>query len=119
MGPLGMMALMGGMGLAKDVLVDQPKAARDRKLQAAIAQYSPWTGMAPQTQGLSGTDTLGTAMQGGMAGAQLGQAMEAQQAYNNYMQQMADQQQIGKAMAKPGQMMMSTQPMRSPYTMMS
>ena len=69
--------IVGGAaaGLLKSELVDKQKDARNRRMQAEIARYSPWSGMQADVSGLNKADPLGTAMQGGMAGAMLGQSM--------------------------------------------
>lgn len=61
-----------GIGLAKSLFVDKPQAEKQRKLAAATAAYSPWTGMTPQQP--KDVDYLGPMLQGGMTGAMLGQA---------------------------------------------
>lgn len=71
--------LTGGMvaaGLGKSLLIDAPKADRQRKLAAETARYSPWTGMAPQQ--VEEADPIGSAMQFGTTGAMLGQGIENQ-----------------------------------------
>lgn len=76
------MAAGAGLGLGKSLL-DQQQEKRDREMAAAIAQWSPWTGM--QVPMPKRTDYLGNVMQGGLAGASLGQGMDQQAAYQNYM----------------------------------
>jgi hypothetical protein len=76
MDPMTIGLLAGaGTGLLKSELIDRPEAARQRKLQAEVARYSPWTGMQANTN-LKGANPLGSVMQGGMAGAQVGQSMK-------------------------------------------
>lgn len=64
-----------GAGLLKSELVDRPQADRQRKLAATTAALSPWTGMTPTMP--QEANPLGSIMQGGLAGAQIGQAMQA------------------------------------------
>lgn len=59
-------------GLGKSILIDQPKADRERKMQAEIAKYSPWTGMQANTN-IAQPDPFGAAMQGYMAGKMMEQ----------------------------------------------
>lgn len=68
--------LLGGaaLGLGKHLLVDKPQADAQRKLAAATATYSPWTGMTPTMP--QEANALGSVMQGGLAAAQLGQGMQ-------------------------------------------
>lgn len=85
MDPFTMMAIGGGLGLAKNVLIDQPAAKRQRNLQATIAQYSPWTGM--QAQGVQDPSAFGSGLQGATAGVMLAQGMqqaEASKGLKNY-----------------------------------
>jgi hypothetical protein len=74
---------MAAIGLAKGIL-DEGREKRDRKLASVTARYSPWTGLAPQP--VKEADPLGSAMQGGMAGLQLGQGIEQTDAYTNWLQ---------------------------------
>jgi hypothetical protein len=62
-----------GAGLLKSQLVDKPQADRQRKLAATTAALSPWTGMTPEMP--QEANPLGSMLQGGLAGAQIGQAM--------------------------------------------
>ena len=64
-----------GLGLAKSAFIDKPQADKQRKLAAATAAYSPWTGMTPQMP--KDVDYLGPALQAGMTGAMLGQSMQS------------------------------------------
>lgn len=64
-----------GAGLLKSEMVDKPQANRERQLAATTAALSPWTGMTPTMP--NEANPLGSMMQGGLAGAQLGQAMQA------------------------------------------
>ncbi len=74
MGPAGLGLIGAGVGALKSELFDKGKEARQRELAAQTALYSPWTGMQPQA--VQEADTLGAALQGGLAGAQFGQAAE-------------------------------------------
>jgi hypothetical protein len=64
-----------GAGLLKSELIDRPQADRQRKLAATTAALSPWTGMTPEMP--QEANPLGSMLQGGLAGAQIGQAMGA------------------------------------------
>jgi hypothetical protein len=74
MDPLTLGLLGGGMGLLKSELVDRPQADRQRKLAATTAALSPWTGMTPEMP--QEANAFGSVMQGGLAGAQLGQSLQ-------------------------------------------
>jgi hypothetical protein len=63
-----------GVGLLKSE-GDRARDAQNQKVQSAIARYSPWTGMHADTSHLHTADPLGSMMQGGMAGAMIGQGM--------------------------------------------
>ena len=65
---------MAGLGLIKGLTLDKSKADRQRKLAAETARYSPWTGMAPSA--VEEADPFGSAMQGGVSGAMLGQGVQ-------------------------------------------
>lgn len=67
------LAIAAAMALAKDQLVDQPAAARKRKLAAATQRLSPWTGK--QADAPDAPNTVGTMMQYGATGAQIGSGM--------------------------------------------
>lgn len=62
----------GGLGLGKGML-EQQQAARDRKMEGAIAQWSPWTGM--QAGRVKDPSMIGSVLSGGLTGAMMGQAM--------------------------------------------
>ncbi len=64
----------GGLGLGKGFL-DQGKEQRQRQQEAAIARWSPWTGMHPNQ--IQQADPLGSTMQGLVAGGQMGQGLKA------------------------------------------
>ncbi len=78
MDPVTMSLILGGTGLAKSLLIDQPKENRQRQLAAETQRYSPWTGL--QAGQIQEADPFGSALQGGMTGASLGQNMEAAKA---------------------------------------
>lgn len=68
-GPWG--AIIGAaLGLAKDV-EGKKQAADERKRQAAMTRYSPWTGMHGTT--VQDPSTIGDVGQGAAAGLQMGQ----------------------------------------------
>jgi hypothetical protein len=64
------------VGAAKHAAVDVPREQRSRRLAAETQRYSPWTGM--QAQPIQEANLFGSALQGGVTGAQLGQAEAAQ-----------------------------------------
>lgn len=72
MDPITIALIGAGLGLGKGVL-DTKKEAKDRQMEAQIAQWSPWTGLAAQRPGRA--DVIGSTMQGGLTGAMMGQAM--------------------------------------------
>lgn len=88
-------ALLGGLGagLVKGDL-DKDQQKKDAKLQAAIAQYSPWTGM--QAQAPKQADMFGSALQGAGAGAALGQGLD-QSSYNKDYLEYLKQRDAAKA----------------------
>jgi hypothetical protein len=63
-----------GAGLLKSELIDRPQANKQRQLAATTAALSPWTGMTPTMP--QEANPLGSMMQGGLAGAQIGQGMQ-------------------------------------------
>lgn len=74
MDPITIGLLAGaGVGLLKGGVLDRQKEQRQRKQEAEIQRWSPWTGM--QAQRVQEADPLGAAMQGGMTGAMVGNAM--------------------------------------------
>ncbi len=71
MDPITLGLIIGGTtGLAKGLLVDSPRASRQRKLQAETTRYSPWTGLTGQAP--QEADLFGSTMQGLTGGAMLG-----------------------------------------------
>ena len=66
--------LLAGAGLgAVRSMQQEQQAKQDRKREAEIARWSPWSGM--QAQRVGSPDYMGNIMQGGMTGAMMGQAM--------------------------------------------
>lgn len=63
-------AAMAAAGLLKG-LSDKKKEEADRKQAAEMARWTPWTKMGPNE--IKKADVLGSTMQGGMAGAMMGQ----------------------------------------------
>ena len=86
MDPITLGLIGAGIGLAKNEIVDKPREKRERELAAKTAMYSPWTGMTPNA--VKESDAFGTALQGGLAGFQLGQGAQTQNMQNQYMQNM-------------------------------
>lgn len=84
MDPLTMAMIGGGVGLLKGELVDRPREQRERNYQSVVARYSPWTGMQPTPP--KEADPFGSALQGGMTGAMLGQSMQTTDLQNQLMQ---------------------------------
>lgn len=77
--------MAGGAALgALKGLKDQQQAERERKLAAQTAQWSPWTGMAPQK--VTEANMLGDIAQGVGGGASLGQSMAASDYLNSLSQ---------------------------------
>lgn len=106
--PLAMMAAGAYKGMQ-----DQERAKQDRKMEAELARWSPWTGIAPQrVQGGSGV--LGGALQGGMTGLSFSQALEnsgygKEKAASSGADNMASQDQTQQA---PAQQQMMLPPMQ-------
>lgn len=73
---LELAALMAAVGAAKSEFIDRPREKRQRKANAEIARWSPWTGMAPGA--VREADPFGSAMQAGLTGAMMGQMSGAQ-----------------------------------------
>lgn len=59
----------GGTGLLKG-MSDAEQAKHQRKVEAEIARYSPWTGMTPQR--VAQPNVIDPAMQGALAGMAMG-----------------------------------------------
>lgn len=66
-------AIGAGLGLAKTISGNS-QAAEERKRQAAIARWSPWTGLQPHT--VQDQDLFGNALTGAAGGAVLGQGLK-------------------------------------------
>lgn len=81
--PFTALAIGAGVGLLKSELVDQPKEQRQRKLAGATQRYSPWTGL--QAQPVQEADPLGSALQFGATGAQMGSSIQNAQAQDKLM----------------------------------
>jgi hypothetical protein len=73
MDPLTLGLIGAGVGLAKSELIDRPKEARQRKVNAEIMRWSPWTGMQPGQ--VQEADPFGSALAAGTTGAMLGQQL--------------------------------------------
>ncbi len=72
MDPTLLYSLIGaGVGGLKGMTVDRWREDKDRQLAAETQRYSPWTGL--QAQPIKRADPLGSAMQGGATGLELGQ----------------------------------------------
>lgn len=72
-----------GAGLLKSKLVDAPREERERELAAKTQLYSPWTGL--KANPIQEADPLGSAMQGGIAGAQFGAGLQQQEDIHNWL----------------------------------
>ena len=57
----------------------------ERKYNAQVIRYSPWTGMRPDP--VQRADATGTMMQGALSGAMLGQGIETANAQNALLEQ--------------------------------
>lgn len=68
------LAIGAGVGLAKNVLSDQPEYERQKSLAAATARFSPWTGLKPQMP--KAPNAFGDIISGGMTGLMAGQGLE-------------------------------------------
>lgn len=71
---LAAIAVGGGLGLLKNQMAAK-QAAEERQRQAAIARYSPWTGM--QSHTVQDPNLIGDITQGAASGAMLGGAYNA------------------------------------------
>jgi hypothetical protein len=104
MTPLGMAGIMAALGLAKSAFVDAPAAERQRQLAAETMRYSPYTGMTPNA--VKEADPFGSAFQFGFTGAALGQGAEQNQAYQEYLDKLNEQEATKTALStsafKPG-----------------
>lgn len=75
LGPLGLAALMGGIGLAKGELFDRPAEQQRALLEAEKTRYSPWTGM--RGEDAKYKNSLEQGIGSAMGGAQFGAALES------------------------------------------
>lgn len=75
------LAIAAAIGLAKNEFVDKPQEQRKRKLAGATERNSWLTGQ--HAQPVQESNALGTMMQYGATGAQMGQGMENAQSENN------------------------------------
>jgi len=85
-GPLGVLGIASALGLIKSFAIDQPREARERTLAAKTAEFSPFTGLAPQQ--VQEADPFGTALQFGLGGFDIGQQAQAQQNQNLIIEQL-------------------------------
>ncbi len=74
----------GGAGLVKNLAVDRPKEARERKLAAETQRYSPWTGL--KAGPIEESDMIGNLAQFGGAGASFGSGVASNQAQNKLLE---------------------------------
>lgn len=66
---------------------DKQKEKRQRKQAAQIARWTPWTGMQPNQ--IQEADMTGSVIQGGLTGASLGQSMDTNAAYQDWLKKSA------------------------------
>ena len=78
----------GALGLLKGFLIDKPREERQRKEAAEIMRWSPWTGM--RAGPIVEADPFGAIMQGGSAGASMGQNMDAARSQQDLQGAQAD-----------------------------
>lgn len=76
--PITLAIIGGGVGLGKGILYDQPREERERKLAAETQRFSPWTGLKAEKP--KEANVMGDVMTFGLAGASMGQSMEAAKA---------------------------------------
>lgn len=89
MNPLILGMLIGaGTGVAKSALVDAPEEKANRTLASSTQRYSPWTGL--KADAVKRADPLGSALQGGVAGAQFGQGVQAHQEATDLQKKMGN-----------------------------
>jgi len=77
---------MAAVGLVTNYMNQKSQAANNEKqskMAAAQAQYSPWTGMKPETPNLKPVDEVGGALTGAAQGALSGAMMQNAQKQNN------------------------------------
>lgn len=106
MDPLSLALILGGTGLAKSLLVDQPAASRNRKLQAEKTRWAPWTG--DPGKDVADADPLGSTLQGAGAGYSLGQNVQNADAAR---QQQAAQTQLLQALTRSPQVSIGEDPL--------
>lgn len=85
------LALGMGAGLLKSELIDRPQADKQRQLAATTATLSPWTGMTPTMP--NEANPLGSMLQGGLAGMQVGQGMDKAAQEQALLEKLKQQQQ--------------------------
>lgn len=78
-----------GMGLVKG-MSDKDRERKDRRVAAETAMWSPWTGMQPDK--VQSADVMGSTMQGGLAGASVGQSVARNDAYSDYLSKISPQE---------------------------
>ncbi len=64
------LAIAAALALAKNKLIDQPAADRQRKLAASTQRLSPWTGL--QAQAPQDPNVMGDLLDYGVTGAKMG-----------------------------------------------
>lgn len=82
------LAIAAALALAKDQFIDQPAAKRKRKLAAETERNSPWTGL--HAGQVDDPNTIGTMMQFGATGAQMGAGIKQSNADANLRNSMAE-----------------------------
>jgi hypothetical protein len=75
MDPLTLAAIGAGVGLLKSEMIDRPREQEQRRRNAEIARWSPWTGM--QGEAVNPADPFGSSLTYGLTGYSLGQNIEA------------------------------------------
>lgn len=81
--PFTALAIGAGVGGLKDLLVDQPREAKQRALAAATQRYSPWTGLTANQIPLA--NSVGDVLGGAGQGAAVGASIQNSNAVNNYL----------------------------------
>lgn len=93
------MLALAALGAAKGY-GDKQEEKNDKLAAAEMQRWSPWTGMRPdpiqRTPGV-----LGSALQGGVTGAMLGQGMDQQDQYSNYLKSQQQAPGMSRAVAAP------------------
>lgn len=98
------LAIGAGAGLLKNELVDKPEADRQRKLQAQIAAYSPWTGM--KASPVANPSALGSMIGLGGTGASIASGIHSADANANLNNAMADSYKSGGGLLGGGAVQM-------------